>query len=239
LANYYYISGTSSGIGKVLAHLLLQDADNFVVGIARRCTISHANYRHFTLDLSDLKASEKFQFQQHIDAEKIVLINNAGTLGSVKHVGNLAAQDIIRTFNLNTLTPSIFMNSFLATYKDHAAEKTILNISSGAATSPIDGWASYCASKAALDMYSKVIFEEQKQSNSVTKTRIYSIRPGKVDTAMQAEIRDTTAEDFSLVQAFKNYKAKGELLNPDHVAQQYIDFLNRQESDTAVVSALS
>ena len=39
--NLIYITGSSSGLGKALAELLLEDNKNNVIGIARRETIQH------------------------------------------------------------------------------------------------------------------------------------------------------------------------------------------------------
>ena len=52
--NLIYITGSSSGLGKALAELLLEDKNNFVVGIARRETIQHERYTHYTLDLKEV-----------------------------------------------------------------------------------------------------------------------------------------------------------------------------------------
>ena len=54
--NYYYITGTSRGIGKAFAEQLLEDPSNNVIGLSRQNTIEHGNYRHFYLDLTDMKA---------------------------------------------------------------------------------------------------------------------------------------------------------------------------------------
>jgi len=49
ILNYYYITGTSRGIGKAFAEYLLEDPSNYVIGISREKTIEHPNYRHFFL----------------------------------------------------------------------------------------------------------------------------------------------------------------------------------------------
>ncbi len=53
--NYFFITGSSKGLGKALSELLLNNNNNFVYGFARNCSITHKNYTHIKLDFSDLK----------------------------------------------------------------------------------------------------------------------------------------------------------------------------------------
>lgn len=60
----------------------------------------------------------------------------------------------------------------------------IVNLSSGAAHRPVEGWSAYCASKAALAMLTRSVFAEYGDV-----VRVYGVQPGLLDTDMQAEIR--------------------------------------------------
>ncbi len=186
--NYYYITGTSRGIGKALAEALLKDKNNFVTGISRTASIDHPNYRHVTLDLSKTKKTAKFEFTEFNDAEKIVLVNNAGFIGEIKRAGNHNNKTLAGTYKVNLTAPSILINNFINTYRSSPAEKIIFNISSGAGRHPIDAASTYSASKAGLDMFSKVVAEEQKITGG--DFRIVSISVGVVDTVMQSKLRD-------------------------------------------------
>jgi len=76
----------------------------------------------------------------------------------------------------------------------------------------------YCASKAGVDMMTKVISKEQKEvPNGVS---IVSIYPGVVDTDMQAEARNTPKENFKSVQRFIDFYEHGDLVSPKIVAEQ-------------------
>jgi len=227
--NYYYITGTSRGIGKAIAELLLKDKENFVVGISRKCTIENKNYRHVTLDLTNLYDVRKFKFENHTDAKRICLINNSGAIGQVKPVGKLSNEQIINDYNLNLIAPSILCNDFIAAYKDVQTEKIIVNVSSGAGKNPIDGWSVYCTSKAGIDLFSKVIDVEQK---TIAKFgfRIFSIAPGIVDTQMQTDIRSAEKENFSRLNDFINYKNSGQLVETGLVAEKIFNILAKQKS---------
>ncbi len=228
--NYYYITGTSRGLGKAFAEFLLKEECNFVFGIARTCTIKHKNYKHFTLDLSDTEKAQSFNFDLHKDAQKIYLINNAGALGSIAHVGNQSASSIVNTINLNLTAPLLLTNNFIAKYSGIDCEKVVINISSGAGKNTYDGWGTYCTTKAGIDIYSRVVDVEQ-QLKAKGRVRIFSIAPGVVDTQMQEDIRKAENKEFSKVADFINYKKTGQLLNPDLLA---INFLRIFKEVTAL-----
>lgn len=233
--HYYYITGASKGIGKALVEHLLKEPYNKVTGISRSREIEHPNYEHIGMDLSNIEEVSAFHFLPHHDAEKIVLINNAGALGAVKPAGKLTAHSIAYTYNLNLVAPSILINNFIHAYSPYNGEKLIVNVSSGAGKYPIDGWSIYCASKAGLDMYSRVVADEQKLNKGGFK--ILSIAPGVVDTAMQAEIRNADKTDFSRIEDFINYKSTGQLSDPKLVADKFFRILARAASiDETVIS---
>lgn len=231
---YFFITGSSRGLGKALVNLLLRDPENRVVGIARTNTIQHPNYSFYQLDLSDIsKVKQKSSdiFKGLDEAEKIVLINNAGVLGKVGHVGKVPSETFEYVYNVNLVAPAILTNEFINCYLSCVAcHKLIVNVSSGAARKPTDGWAAYCSSKAALDMFSQVVgVEKQKDKNNL---KIISVAPGIVDTDMQTEIRHADREDFSRVDEFIEYKKENMLMSPEKVAEKYLHIINNEDQFT-------
>lgn len=93
--NYFFITGTSKGIGKALAELLLDDPKNIVFGISRTQTIRHNNYVHFAVDLKRLQMVMDFYFPEFKDADKVVLVNNSIAGGEILHFENVKDSDII------------------------------------------------------------------------------------------------------------------------------------------------
>jgi len=85
--NYYFITGSSKGLGESLLNLLLKDDNNFIFGFARTCSIEHKKYIHSFINLSDLEVVKNYDFPILENADNIVLINNAGAVGDVSHVG--------------------------------------------------------------------------------------------------------------------------------------------------------
>ncbi len=233
--NYFYITGTSRGLGKAIAEELLQGANNYVYGYSRGCSIEHPNYEHHNIDLSIVNDISNVTFNSHNDGEKIVLINNSGTLGEVNYVGRLADRSISEGFIINLIAPGVLMNNFIKAYSGTKTNKLIINISSGAAQNPIDGWNVYCSSKAALDMYSEVVGQEQDILSSEHPIKILSVAPGLVNTKMQDDIREVPKANFSRLEDFYDYHKNSELISPDDVAKKIMKIIDDPDAFEQVV----
>jgi len=234
--NYFFITGTSKGLGKSLTELLLKDENNFVFGYSRNNTINHKNYYHKLIDFNNLENVKKIQFPELENAEKIVLVNNAGTVGEINHAGNIDNDQIVTGYNVNLIAPSIIINNFMAAYKKSALEKLIVNISSGAGKSAIDGWSVYCATKAGVDMFSRVVAEEAAIDNCGFK--ILSLAPGIIDTNMQVQIRNASQTGFSNLSRFIEYKENGDLATPEETAQKVLRFINESKLQQNVLCSV-
>jgi benzil reductase ((S)-benzoin forming) len=228
------ITGVSSGIGKACAELYLEKDYN-VLGISRSNTIKNKNYRFISCDLSDPYQIEQLDFNEELDKESdIILINNAGTIGEIKHFTNVSASHLRELSNLNILAPQLLI-TLLFQQIDPKRIESIITISSGAAQRPIPSWAAYCASKAAINMYSETLKIELTELG--LKTKIYSVAPGVVDTNMQVIIRAASQEDFTSVTNFQRMKDEGALRSPKEVAV-LLDQLIQSEEQGEVVCRL-
>ncbi len=228
--NYIYITGTSRGIGKAIAEQILAEGNNKVIGIARGQSIEHENYEHITLDLNDLDKVKNFDFEAYDDIDKVALINNAGTLGDVKHAGSLDNDNVIKTYNVNITAPTILINKFLHQYRELAADKIVLNVTSGAAHRPMDGWNLYCSSKAWMDMYTEVIAKEQELDQLAHPFHIFAVTPSIVDTPMQEKIRSSEEEHFTQLEKFKEYKKENMLQDPQEVGKKFARIIREPEN---------
>jgi benzil reductase ((S)-benzoin forming) len=237
--NHIYITGTGKGIGKALAEVLLEEGGNTVYGISRQQSIHLTNYHHYTLDLSQPELVKNFRFEAIEKTDKVVLVNNAGMLGDVSHLGTLGAQSIIDTYMVNAIAPTILTNSFISAYKDIATEKIIINLSSGAAQTAYDGWTLYCSTKAALEMMTRVGHEEQQLDALEYPFRFLSIAPHVVDTDMQKQARNFKAENFSRVKKFLDLKANDELYNVYDVAREFARIIKNPDSIKGVTHRIS
>ncbi len=225
LSKIAFITGTSRGIGKSLAETLI-DKGYFVVGISRNQSINSSRYQHISLDLANIEKVLDFSFGEYPKAEKLVLINNAATLGHVAHTGYIDDQNISKTINVNLSAPLILINKFVRAYMGTQAEKVIINISTGAAFHPVDGWLLYCSSKAGLEMATHVINEDLRITG-IKNFYVFSVLPGIVDTEMQREIRSVPENNFSRKQEFIEYKQTGQLRSPQEVADKIYSIIDK------------
>ncbi len=226
---HFFISGTGRGIGKALAVNLLRNEDTFVTGLSRNQSIEHVNYKHITSDFTFTEEVKNIEFPDIEEAKQIVLINNAAVIGDILRTGKKSSESIIEDYNVNIIAPTLLMNKFLNKYQNYTNERTILNISSGAARRPIDAWNTYCATKAALDMVSEVIDEEQKFFLPENQVKLFSVAPGVVATRMQEQIRETDENEFSMVDYFIDLKNNNQLILPYEVAEKLIYIVNNRE----------
>lgn len=233
--NYYYVSGTSKGIGKALAEELLKSDTNYVIGFSRTNSIKHKHFEFIEIDLTKPEKVMDFRFINIIDAESISLINNAGMIGHVEHVGLIDNNSIVDVFNININAPAILMNNFIKAYQDVPCRKLVINISSGVSKYPMESWSAYCSSKSALDMFTSVASLEQRILNPEFPIVLFSVAPGIVDTKMQDEIRNVDKSSFSGVGKFTRYKTENKLDKPLTVAQKLIKLIDNHDKISGTI----
>lgn len=210
------ITGTSKGIGKAIAEHYLSLGEK-VLGIGRNHTISNPNYAALICDLSNPEAVDQLTFPDFGD-EAVIFIHNAGVLGKVDYFEKLASAEIARVMQVNLFAGAAILQKLLQQIPKTQDFKSIF-ISSGAGKSPIASWASYCASKAAVDLFCQTIQVEETQLGR-KGFHCLAVAPGVVDTAMQEAIRSTDTSSFSEVERFREYKNSNQLYSPGLVAKK-------------------
>ncbi len=216
------ITGGVKGLGLGLAKEYHKNGYR-VLSISRNKIEKLYTVEQYQCDLSKSNTIEKTieDIFSHLDKNNtthLTLVNNAGDLGTVNTIENLTSSEISYTIQVNLIAPLIINSLFIKFSEGWNCKKQIFNISSGAAINPYESWVLYCASKAGVDMMTKVISKEQKDvSNGVS---IVSIYPGIVDTDMQTKARNTPKENFKSVQRFIDFYENDELTSPKEVAEK-------------------
>ncbi len=153
-----------------------------------------------------------------------ILINNAGTVEPLGATTRISPAGMRRAYDLNVIVPAA-LSSALVPGMVEARWGRIVNVSSGVVGHPASmiGGNTYAATKAALEAHSRNLAAEL-DGTGVT-VNIY--RPGGVDTAMQAWIRDQDPQRIGdgLHGRFVRRYDAGELITPTDSADALLSHL--------------
>ena len=111
------------------------------------------------------------------------LVNNAGVIEPIGRVDQTDPAQWARAIQVNLVGAYHAIHATLPHLLE--ARGVIVNVSSGAAHRPLEGWGSYCTSKAGLAMLGRSLMLEYGGLG----LRVYGFAPGGVRTAMQEKIR--------------------------------------------------
>ena len=228
-----WITGASSGIGRALANTVPFE-DRRVIDISRR---GGPGLEHLEADLSDPASwpavSESFRREMDgFSGERVFFVHAAGSVQPIGFAGEVDTEAYTRSVLLNTAAGQVLGHAFLAAARRTDAERYLVMLSSGAASLVGAGWSSYGAGKAALDQWVRNVGAEQEVRGG---TQVVAVAPGVVETEMQQQIREVSEEDFPKRQKFIDLHEKGELRDPDEVAAELWDLLQKGFENGAVL----
>ena len=221
------VTGVSRGLGESLAAALL--AHGFVVtGVGRASAdrLSGERYRFVRCDLGQVAAIEPTLAPVFADIaaarpRSICLINNAAVAGPVGALGTFDAASVADALAVNLVAPVTLTNLFCRAFGAVTAPCLVINVSSGLAERALPGSGPYSIAKAGLEMLTRQIVADVKAPGF----RAISLRPGIIDTGMQAFMREQPREAFANVDMFRDFHASGQLVPPDVVAGKIVDRL--------------
>lgn len=222
------MTGASKGIGFELLKQL-QEKGKKVIGLARSLP---KGAEHFvTTDLAETHLLEELLIglidEYRRDVTSFTLINNAGMVDPIGLIGNISAEELTKALAVNLTAPMILSNTFISTLKAFEGKKRIVNISSGAGRNAYEGWGTYCAAKAGLDHFSRVVALEQE--SVPYPVEIVAMAPGIIDTGMQATIRGSREEAFPLLDRFVEYKERELLSSAEQTAEKLLTFIENED----------
>jgi NAD(P)-dependent dehydrogenase (short-subunit alcohol dehydrogenase family) len=186
------VLGASRGLGEAIAFALGRKGFAIGVGcrkqadadaISARLQESGARALPLVVDVTDAAGVDRTtetlaRWYGHIAG----LVNNAGVIDPIARIANTDPAAWAQLINVNVTGA---YHGVRAVLPHLSAGGVIVNVSSGAASHPMEGWSAYCASKAALAMLTRPIHHEYADQGVLT----FGFRPGVVDTGMQEKIR--------------------------------------------------
>ncbi|MFD1065772.1 (S)-benzoin forming benzil reductase [Oceanobacillus locisalsi] len=227
------ITGASKGLGASVAKLFLESGIH-VAGMSRTdnnklydyAKENNTHYDFIPCDLSDkdsiqaaCKKLDDFVFQDTLS--KLYLINNAGLVDPIDRAENIDMDSLMKQIQVNTTAPMFLTNHFLRKATENNVQLLTAIVTSGAAEKPKYGWSVYCSTKASMNMYTKTVAIEQKE----TGHKIIAFSPGVMDTGMQETIRSSSQGAFKDVESFRALKENNQLKDADMIGGVLIDIL--------------
>ncbi|MCE4564597.1 SDR family NAD(P)-dependent oxidoreductase [Maribellus sp. CM-23] len=189
------ITGSSRGIGLALTKVLIHRKDFKIIGSSTsgKHPIKANNFECYRLNLNDEKSIKKFVGNvQHLKID--YLFNNAGILVDSNGDPKIDLKKLEQTFSVN-LFGTMQLTELLIPHLTKNAH--IINISSGWGSFSEKNFDAfnphYKMSKAALNMYTKLLSERLK-SAGIT---VSAFDPGWVKTDMGGANADRTSEEVA------------------------------------------
>jgi NAD(P)-dependent dehydrogenase (short-subunit alcohol dehydrogenase family) len=136
------------------------------------------------------------------------LVNNAGVVQPLAPIADTHPEEWRRNIEVNLLAPFYLVRAAISALRGHNGR--IVNVSSGAATMALATVSAYCTAKAALNHFTRVLAAEEPDVTALT------VRPGVVDTDMQAVLRNEADNAMPVEQMayYRQLKERGELEPP-------------------------
>lgn len=182
------ITGGSSGIGRAVTEKLLEGGHTVHV-LSRKASqsdlVSNSNYKGHDVDVREIE-----QIPAAVEGiEKVdVLINCAG-VGYGTPLANLSQEDYDKIIDTN-LKGTVFVTKLILPKMNGGG--VICNFSSSAGIAGFTEWTVYCASKFAIEGFSKALREEVRDRN----IKVMVVRPGAVDTPLYNFLEEKEKKDF-------------------------------------------
>ncbi len=215
------ITGASRGLGAGMAETFA--GQGMHLGLCARARPESPDWAPAltaSVDVTDADAVDAFAGAVAERFGRIDLwVNNAGVLAPIGPLADADPEEVRRHFDANVLGVVHGTGAFARQVRGQPEGGVLVNISSGAAATPYEGWAVYCASKAAVEMLTEVVALEELPAG----LRAYALAPGVVDTDMQTLIRSSTEEAFPDVRRFRRLKQEGRFNSADWVARFILD----------------
>jgi NAD(P)-dependent dehydrogenase (short-subunit alcohol dehydrogenase family) len=183
------ITGASRGIGEAAAHALSKEGARLILTGRDQATIQKvADATGAEAHVCDSSNYEAFAALAEATRAKHgrldALINNAGILDPIATILESDPAEWARNIQTNLVGAYHCIRAVLPGMVA-AGGGTIVNLSSGAAIRPLEGWSAYCSAKAGLHMLTRAVALETADKG----IRVFGFQPGMTDTYMHVQVR--------------------------------------------------
>ena len=213
------VTGASRGLGAAVARWLAK-VGSAIMLVARsgdKLADVAADVRRlggeplvFEADVSDYDACRTAVEKTLVRFGRIdSLVNNAGIIQPISTIGRTDPAIWRYNIEVNLIGPFNLIRAAVGDLRKQRGR--VVNVSSGAANLALETISAYCAGKAALNRFTQVLAAEESLLTVLT------VRPGVVDTEMQAFIRKEGPKAMTAEQAayYRQLKEREELEPPE------------------------
>jgi len=185
------ITGASRGIGEATAHILAGYGATVVLAARSSGDIDRiakeigSKARAIVCDVANYdEVAKAVELATNQFGGLDILVNNAGMIDPVARIADSDPEAWSKVVDVNLKGAYYGVRAALPAMKKRGGG-VIINISSGAATSALEGWSHYCTTKAAVLMLTKSVHKEYADEG----IRCVGLSPGTVATNMQKVIK--------------------------------------------------
>ncbi|KAI1642822.1 NAD(P)-binding protein [Daldinia loculata] len=232
MSKVFIVTGASRGLGLAVAQALIQ-ASHKVFLVARTekemqtLKAQHSSSVDFiAADLADLKVAPKIIESALKSFGKIDgIVVNHGVISPITKISESSAEEWRKAYDINVFSAVALIKEAIPELRK--SKGRVIFVSSGAAFGAYAGWGSYGTSKAALTHFCRHLAVEEPSITSI------AISPGKLDTDMQKEIRDTGKAGMTpeAYQSFVNEHESGLLVDPKKPGTVIAKLINNAPGD--------
>jgi NAD(P)-dependent dehydrogenase (short-subunit alcohol dehydrogenase family) len=188
------VTGASRGLGEGVARALAAEGAAVMLlardgaaaeTVAREITAAGRRAEAQRCDVADYAAVEKAVAATRDRLGGLdILVNNAGVIEPIAGLATSDPAAWAASININLVGAYNVVRAVMPGMLTGGGG-SIINVSSGAAYRPLEGWSAYCAGKAGLAMLTRSIALETEGK----RLRLFGFSPGTIDTDMQVKIR--------------------------------------------------
>ncbi len=206
------ITGASRGIGEATAYeLAKKGAQVFLTARSREAIEAIAEKINASGGKAAFLASD---MSRYLGVDSVVrrcietfgslniLVQNAGVIDPIARITDSDPRAWAKTMETNLNAVYYGLHAALPIMEKQGAG-LIINLSSGAAHQPLEGWSHYCAAKAGAAMLTRQAHLETEGSNIC----VVGLSPGTVATDMQVQIKASGLNRVSELELSDHYPA--------------------------------
>jgi NAD(P)-dependent dehydrogenase (short-subunit alcohol dehydrogenase family) len=179
------VTGASRGLGAGIAERLVDLGLRIGICARKRPEPPGSDRRQVVTMSADVRDPGDMEAFGSVVAERFgkidLWVNNAGVVPPIGKLADVDPGMVAHLVSVNVTGVANGSRAFARHVRRRPGDGVLVSITSEAETIHHEGWAAYCASKAAVDRLMEVVAEEERENG----LRAYAVVPGAFDPSMR------------------------------------------------------